>query len=60
VFIDEATIEYDPSPVGKKVRVQLGEELYKKNLKPNFKSKRTNAGFFACIAKGNRTGLILV
>jgi hypothetical protein len=40
VFIDECTIEYDPSPAGKKVSVPAGEELAQKNLKPSFKSGR--------------------
>ena len=44
MFIDEATIEYDLYLVGKKVHVRPGEELCEKNLKPNFKSGRTNVG----------------
>ena len=60
MFIDEPTTEYYPSPAGKKVRMRPGEELCEKNLKPSFKSRRTNVGVFACIAKGSRTRLILV
>jgi hypothetical protein len=54
VFIDECTIEYDPCPARKKVRVRAGEELAEKNLKPSFKSgtRRTNIGLFTCISKG--------
>ena len=60
VFVDECTIEYDPCPAGKKVRVREGEELYEKNLKPSFKSGRTNVSVFACIAKGGRSQLMLI
>jgi hypothetical protein len=38
VFIDECTIEYNPSPARKKVSVPAGEEQAQKNLKPSFKS----------------------
>jgi hypothetical protein len=44
VFIDEATIEYNPNSSGKKVRVCSGEELEGKNLKLTFKYGRTNVG----------------
>ena len=60
VFVDEATIEYDPNPVGRKVRLRAGEELEEKNLKPSFKSGRTNIGVYAAIMHGRRTELILV
>ena len=60
MFINEVTIEYDPSLAGKKVRVQPEEELCEKNLKPSFKLGRTNVGVFACIAKESGTRLILV
>jgi hypothetical protein len=33
VFVDEATIVYDPNPTGRKVRVRLGKELEEKKLK---------------------------
>src|SRR5205807_6592080 len=33
IFIDECTIEYNPCPAGKKVRVRYGEELAEKNLR---------------------------
>lgn len=55
MFIDEATIKYDPSLVGRKVHVQHDEELCEKNINPSFKLGRTNVGGFASIAKGNRT-----
>jgi len=42
VFVDEATIIYDPYPAGRKVRVRHGEELEEKNLKPSFKSGSTS------------------
>jgi transposase len=60
VFVDEATIEYDPNPVGKKVRLRSGEELAEKNLKPSFKSGCTNIGVYAAIMHGGKTELILV
>jgi len=60
VFVDEATIIYDPNPAGRKVRVRPGEELEEKNLKPSFKSGRTSIGVYAGIVKGGRTELILV
>lgn len=60
VFVDECTIEYDPCPAGKKVRVRRGEELSEKNLKPSFKSGRTSISVFACITKGSRSELVLV
>lgn len=59
-FIDEATIVYNPSQARRKVRMRHGEELCEKNLLPSLKSGRTNVGVFACIAKGSRTGLILL
>ena len=60
VFVDEATIEYDPNPVGRKVRLRPGEELEERNLKPSFKSGRTNIGVYAAMMHGGRTELILV
>jgi uncharacterized protein YqkB len=51
VFIDEAIIEYNQNPSGKKVRVRPGEELEEKNLKLIFKYGRTNVGVFAGIVK---------
>jgi transposase len=60
VFVDEATIIYDPNPAGRKVRIRPGEELEEKNLKPSFKSGRTSIGVYAAIMKGGRTELILV
>ena len=55
--IDEMTIEYDPCLAWKKVS---GDEVYEKNLKPSFKSRRINVGVFVCIAKGRQMDLILV
>ena len=60
MFIDECTVQYDPCPAGKKVRVRPGEELAEKNLKPSFKSGRTSINIFACIIKGSRSELVLV
>ena len=60
VFIDEATIEYDPCLATKKMYVPVSEEIYKKNLRLSFKLRRINLGDFACIAKRSRTSLILV
>jgi len=60
VFVDEATIEYDPNLVCKKVRLRPGEELEEKNLKPSFKSGRTNIGVYAAIMHGGKTELIVV
>ena len=60
VFVDEATIEYDPNPVGRKVRLRVGEELAAKNLRPSFKSGRTNIGDYAAIMHRRKTELILV
>ena len=57
VFIDEATIEYDPCPVGK-LRVQLNKEVYETNLRPSFKSRRMNVEDFFCIARWSRISLI--
>ena len=44
---------------GRKCECDLGRNCVK-NLKPSFKSRRTNVGIFACIANGSRTRLILV
>ena len=60
VCVDEATIEYDPNPGGRKVRLKVGEELEEKNLKPSSKSGRTNIGVCAAIMHGRKTELILV
>jgi len=60
VFVDEATIEYDSNPVERKVRLKVGEELEENNLKPSFKSGRTNIGLYASIMHGRKTELILV
>jgi len=60
VFVDEATIVYDPNPTGRKVRVRPGEELEEKNLKPSFKSGRTSIEVYAAMMKGGKTELILV
>ena len=60
VFVDECSIEYDPFPAGKRVRVREGEKLFEKNLKPSFKSGRTTVSVFACIAKGSRSELMVV
>jgi len=60
VFVDEATIIYDPNPAGRKVRVSPGEELEEKRLKHSLKSGRTSIGGYAGIVKGGRTELILV
>jgi len=60
VFVDKATIIYDPNPTGRKVRVRPGEELEEKNLKPSFKSGRTSIGVYDTIMKEGRTELILV
>ena len=60
VFVDEATIEYDLNPVGRKIRLRPSEELKEKNLKPNFKFGRTSIGVYAAIMHGGKTELILV
>jgi len=60
VFVDEATIIYDPNPAGRKVRVQPGEEPEEKNLKSSFKSGTTSIGVYAGIVKRGRTELIVV
>jgi len=60
VFVDEATLIYDPNPAGRKVRVQPGEELEEKSLKASFKSGRTSIGVYTGIVKEGRTELILV
>ena len=59
MFINEETIEYDPCSIRKKVSVQLNE-VYEKNLRPNFKLGRVNVGIFACIAEKSRRSLVLV
>ena len=60
VFVDGSTIEYDPYPVGGRIRIRVGEELEEKNLQASFKSGRTNVGIYAAIAYGRRTKLIMV
>ena len=60
VFVDESTIEYNPYPVGGRIRIRAGEELEEKNLKASFKSGRTNVGICAAIAYGRQTKLIKV
>ena len=60
VFINELTIEYDPYLARKKKLVQLGEEVYEKNLKASLKLERINVGIFAYIIRGSQTSLILV
>lgn len=52
VFINEATIEYDSCPHGKKVSMQLSKNLYKKNLNPSFKLQKTNVGIFCALREG--------
>ena len=60
VFVYESTIEYNPYPVGGRIRVRASEELEEKNLQASFKSGRTNVGIYAAIAYGRRTKLIMV
>ena len=60
MFVDESTIEYNPYPVGGRIRICAGEELEEKNLQASFKSGRINVGIYAAIAYGRRTKLIIV
>jgi len=60
VFVDESTIEYNPNPIGEKIRIRPGHELDESNLQASFKSGRTNIGVYAAIAYGRRTELIMV
>ena len=52
MFVDECSIEDDPFPAGKRVRVREGEELFEKNLKPSFKSGRTTVSVLHVLQKG--------
>jgi transposase len=60
VFVDESTIEYNPNPVGERIRIRPGHELDESNLQASFKSGRTNVGVYAAIAFGRRTNLIMI
>jgi hypothetical protein len=60
VYIDKSTIVYDLYPVGMKVCVWKGKELFEKNLKVGFKSGRTYISVFAYIAKKGCSQLFMV